>query len=388
MAGSVSSKRAGLVAVGVVALAFFGFRLYSELSGGGGGGRPSGDATLVSVEAVRVASIRETVVTVGSLRAQERVDVTPRVNGRLLERLVDLGDNVSAGQLIARLDDDEIRQQVQQAEARLTVSEATVTQRAAELENARIVLERAQGLRDTELISAQDFEAARTRYDVAVSQLALANAQVTQSVAGLEELKIRLDQTRIVAPISGVVGRRFVDVGAMLSASTPIVTLINIDQVILVGNVSEQELTKISVGNAASVTVDAIPDARFEGDVARISPLLDPQTRTGEVEIRIDNPDAVLKAQMFARATLELPSQRAALLVPRQGVVYRGDRAGVYLVSDEVARFQPIETGLTQGQDVEVISGLTDGQVVVTEGSNLLRDGDAIRIDSPVPGGN
>jgi RND family efflux transporter MFP subunit len=141
------------------------------------------------------------------------------------------------------------------------------------------------------------------------------------------------------------------------------------------------------VGNPARVTVDAIAEGEFRGEVVRISPLLDPQTRTGEVEIQIANPDNVLKAQMFARAMLDLPSVRTALLVPRQGIVYRGDRAGVYLVADDTARFQPVETGLTQGDDVEVISGLVDGQIIVTEGSNLLRDGDPIQIDSPMTEG-
>jgi RND family efflux transporter MFP subunit len=384
---AVSLKKILLVVAGVGFLALFGYRLYSELGAGAQAGRRGEDATRVSVTAARTASIREMVVAVGSLRAQERVDVTPRVGGRLIERLVDLGDAVREGQLIARLDDDEIHQQVQQAEASLNVSRALVEQRQAELQNTRIVLERARGLVETQLISAQDFEAAQTRYDVAVSQVALSSAQVNQASAGLEELRIRLDQTHVMAPISGVVGRRFVDVGAMVNANTPIVTLINLDNVILVANIPERELTKLSVGNPARVTVDAIAEGEFRGEVVRISPLLDPQTRTGEVEIQIANPDNVLKAQMFARAMLDLPSVRTALLVPRQGIVYRGDRAGVYLVADDTARFQPVETGLTQGDDVEVISGLVDGQIIVTEGSNLLRDGDPIQIDSPMTEG-
>lgn len=380
---ALSKRRIVFTTIGVVFLGLMGFRVFEALSSAGAGpaGRNGRPATLVETGTVEILEVHEAISAVGSLRAKERVDVTPRVSGRLVERRVDLGDAIAAGEVVARLDDDEIRQQVQQAEASLRVSRAAVEQRQAELENAELELERASGLLETGLIAPQGFEQVRTRRDVARSQVNLARAQVAQAEAGLEELRIRLEQTRVLAPISGVVGRRLVDVGALVSQSTPIVTLLNLSAVYLVANVGEHDLTRVGGGDAATVSVDALPAETFAGIVVRISPLLDPQTRTGQVEIEIPNPDRHLRAEMFARASIELASTREALTVPRAAMVYRGEQAGVYLIEEDAARFQPVETGTNVGDRVEVREGLANGQEVVTLGANVLRDGDPVRVD-------
>jgi RND family efflux transporter MFP subunit len=147
-------------------------------------------------------------------------------------------------------------------------------------------------------------------------------------------------------------------------------------------NVPEREISKIDVGSGAKVTVDALAGEEFAGRVVRISPILDPQTRTAPVEIELENIGEHLKAEMFARVDLNLATEREALLVPRDALVYRNERQGVFLVDAETARFQPVTTGLTEGDLVEIVEGVGDRDVVVSRGANLLQNGDPIQVMS------
>lgn len=363
-------------------LGLTGFRLYQGLTADaaaagpprGAGGRAVGAAV------AELGPISQSVTLVGSLRAEETVDVTPRINGRVTGMHVDLGDRVQAGTLLARLEDDELRQQEQQSEASLEVTRAVVRQRELELQNLQAVLDRTQGLADQGLVSAEDLEQTQTRYDVGQSQVNVARAQLLQSESGLREVRIRIGQTRIVSPIAGLVGRRYVDAGARVNSNTPVVTIIKLDTVELIANVAERDIVKLQVGAIGRVYVDALPGVEFPGEVARISPLLDAQTRTAQAEIVIPNHEGVLKAEMFARVELELASKASALRVPRDALVVRGEDEGVYVLEDDIAVFRVVRVGLTQGDWIEITEGLAPGELVATLGSNLLNDGDPVRV--------
>ena len=260
------------------------------------------------------------------------------------------------------------------------IEQKLVQQRELELRNQDVIRKRAQGLHDSGLMSSEELEQAQTRYDIAHSQVNLARAQQVQSEAGQRELQIRHDQMRITAPMDGFVGRRFVDPGAAVNASTPIVTLVNLTTLKLVAAVPERELVKVETGATGTVYVDALPGERFEGRVARISPLLDPQTRTAQVEVVVPNADFRLRAEMFARVELSLGSNRQALRVPRVALVVRGEDEGVYVLRDDTAHFTKIRTGLSEADWIEITEGLAVGDVVATMGANLLRDGDPVRV--------
>jgi RND family efflux transporter MFP subunit len=145
------------------------------------------------------------------------------------------------------------------------------------------------------------------------------------------------------------------------------------------GNVPERSIGKLRVGNVAIVTVDAIPDEPFTGRVARISPVLDAATRSALIEIDIPNSGRVLKAEMFARIRLDLGSMREATLIPRDGLVYRGQQPGVYVVEGDRPVFRAIETGTTREDQVEVLANLAAGTTIVGRGATMIREGDRIR---------
>lgn len=341
----------------------------------------------VSVAEARTGQVRQEILLTGSLRPKEQVDVTAKATGRVERLTYQLGDFVRRGALIAELEDDELQQQVSRARAALLVVNASTKQRMAELENSKANFVRAGNLMKEGLLPRSDYESRRTAYEVVQAQLELSKAQEGQARAELRELEIRVEQTRIYAPMDGYVSRRHVDQGALVNPSTPILTLVNMATMVTMASVPEQEVGKLRVGARARVEVDAFGDQTFDGRVARIAPVLDAATRSATVEVEIPNPDNRLKAEMFARVTLDLGSTRSAVLIPREGLVYRGSQPGVFLAERGRSTFRAIETGQTIGGDVEVLAHLAPGARIVTRGSAMLREGDQLKVVDGEGGG-
>ncbi len=348
--------------------------------GPGGGGPGGGRAQQVQTGTAAMGRIAESIALTGSLRAREQVDVSPRIAGRLTQILADTGQPVARGALLAAIEDDEIRQQIERSNATLAVVDAQIAQRQAELNNAKVEFDRRSQLVASGILSRNELDTLQMRYSVAQSQLELARAQRRQSEAEQRELAIRQSQTRITSPIAGIISKRHVATGAMVGSSTPIVTVVSTNPMLVDAQVSERDVPRIKRGSSVAVTIDSLPDEKFTGRIMRIAPTLDPQTRNGSIEIEIPNRNGILKGQMFARIQLDLGTTRESLLIPRDALVYRGDQPGIYTIDQEKARYVPLETGLTQGENVEVISGLKVGDTVITRGSNLIKEGDRVRV--------
>lgn len=383
-------------------LGFTGFKVYQAMKakaalqtgaggpGAGGRGGPGGGggrAQQVQTEAVISGTISEQITLTGALKPKNQVDVNPKIPGRLIRLTIDTGQAVARGALIATIEDDEIKQQIERSKASISVVDATIGQREAEFRNAQVELERNRKLVAEGIVSRTVLDTLETRHQVAQSQLTLARAQRRQAEAELRELTIRQGQTRVYAPLSGVVAKRHVDVGAMLSSGTPIVTVVSLDPMVIEATASERDIARIRSGTTVKVTVDSLPEQQFTGRVLRIAPLLDPQTRNGMVEIEISNRGQMLKGEMFARIQLDLGSKRETALLPRDALVYRGEQPGVYKIENDLAKFYTVETGLTQADKVEVVSGLQVGDVVITRGSNLIKEGDRVRTMEKGSGG-
>lgn len=386
------AKHLAIILPIIALLVLVGFRFYQAAtsepeSQGGPRGRGGVRVETVETGVVEVGRLSEKIALVGALKAKEQVAVNPKVAGRIVQMKVDTGHAVRSGALLAVIEDAEIEQQVERSKASMAVTEASISQREAELANARAELQRQEQLLESGLISRQQFEEVQTRFRVAQSQLELARAQKRQSEAEQRELNILHAQTRIYAPMSGIIAKRHVDVGAMVNPSVPIVTVVNVSTMVIYANAPERDVARIKVGVPAAVTIDGLSGQHYEGRVMRISPVLDPQTRNGLVEIEINNRDGALKGEMFARAELDLGTTREATLIPRDALVYRGEQPGVYLLNSGNAKFQPVETGLNQGDRVEVVKGVKEGEVVVTRGANLIKDGDPVRVEGNSPVG-
>jgi RND family efflux transporter MFP subunit len=311
------------------------------------------------------------------------VDVGPRVAGRIESIPVRLGDRVEQGQLVVKVEDRELRQQVSQVQANLEVNKATVTARQNDAKVTTAALERARTSEERGLISRAALEDAEARHNSAVSQVAVAEAQLVSVQARLDELKITLSNTNVVSPVDGFVGRRNLDPGAFAGTNTAVLSLVDISTVRLIANIVEKDFKRIVRGAQAVVEVDAFPGERFTGQVSRVSPVFDPATRTATIEIEVANPGFRLKPGMYARVRLMAEHRTDALAVPRAAVVDVGGRRGVYLVDGETARFRDVRTGLSDDERIEVVDGIEEGARVVTMGALAIRDGERI---APVGG--
>ena len=373
-------------------------------AGRGGGARPP---MPVEFAAVSRGNVAERVTIVGNLIGAATVEAVPRVNGRLQSVNVRLGDSVRRGQPIAKVEDREIQEQVNQAEAAFKVSQATIRQREADLKLAQTNLERNRTLLEREILPRQTFDDSEARHQAAVAQLDLARAQFEQSKSRLDELKINLSNTVIASPVDGFVGKRYLDPGASVSPNVPVASIVDIRTVRMVANVVEKDVKRLSVGMPAQIEVDAFPGEKFTGRVARIAPVFDPQTRTAEMEIEIPNAGYRLKPGMYSRVDLTIDSRENAMTVPSNAVVEVQGKTGVFVASTAgpqpaantgatgapgaggaamTAKFQPVQVGIRQGEQVEITSGLTEGARVITTGATALKDGDRIVASNQTPG--
>jgi HlyD family secretion protein len=357
---------------------------------GGGGGFGGGFRPPMSVEVGKATpgKIGATLTVVGNLIGDQTVDVAPKTGGRVESVNVQLGDRVRRNQLIAKIEDNEIVEQVKQAQASMEVAKATIRQREADLKVAEVNFERSKNLFGRQLLAKQALDDAESRYLSAQAQLDLAKAQTTQTGARLEELEITLRNTRIVSPVDGFVGKRNVDPGAWVSQNAPVVSVVDIARLRIVANVVEKDLRLVNPGDQASIEVDAYPGEIFRGRIARVSPVLDPATRTATMEVEIPNVDYRLKPGMYARVALTIEERENALLVPKISVVDVEGKRGVFVAdADNKARFIPVKLGLEDAERMEIVEGLKVGDQIITNGAGSLRIGDTLLLPGQAPGG-
>jgi RND family efflux transporter MFP subunit len=352
--------------------------------GFGGGGFGGGQRLPMTVEVASVtrADMASQIAVVGNLIGAATVEAVPKVAGRLETVSVRLGDRVTRGQTIAKVEDREIQEQVKQAQASYEVSAATIRQREADLKLAQTNLDRSRNLFERQLIPKQTFDDTEARYQAALAQLDLARAQFSQAQARLDELKINLANTVIASPVSGFVGKRSLDPGAWVTPNSSFISVVDIGVVRLVANVVEKDIRRISQGMPADVEVDAYPGEKFDARVAHLAPVLDPSTRTAQIEVEIQNRDYRLKPGMYARVSFTVDKKEGALVIPTTALVDVAGNRGVFLASEgelgPIASFKMIDVGIVNEQLVEITAGLTEGDQVVTTGAAALRDGDRI----------
>ena len=358
-----------------------GGRQGGEQRGGGPGGFQGGRGNrgplTVELAKASLGSVSEEITVVGNLIGDATVSVVPRVAGRLQAIYVRLGDRVSMGQRIAKIEDFELQEQVKQAEAAQEVSRATIRQREADLQLALTNAERSRNLFARQLLPKQTLDDTEARYQSAIAQLDLARAQSSQTNARLDELHITLDNTTIVSPVNGFVARRAADPGAFVGQNAPIADVVDISRVRLVANIVEKDLRQIGVGDEGTVEVDAFPGEEFTGRIARVAPVLDPSTRTAPIEIEIPNPGFRLKPGMYARVGITTNQKKDTLVVPVNAVIDLGGRRGVFVAQESnTATFRPIRTGIEEATQIEILEGLSEGDVIVTTGAGSLREGE------------
>jgi RND family efflux transporter MFP subunit len=357
---------------------------------GSHGGAPRGFArppVAVEVDSVRYEPIEETRQLTGTIYPLYQYIVAPKVSGRVMRINKRIGDWVKQGEVIAKIDDGEYQQMVLESDANLRISYANMAETESELELAKQELERVESLGEKQIASVAEIEAARTKFDALKSRMELAKAQVEQRQAALNSAKIRLGYTTLVASEPGFVGERYVDEGSMLSPSSPVVSVIGIDTVVVRTTVIERVYGQVKIAQTADIEVDAFPGRIFAGQVSRIAPMLEEASRVAKMEVEVPNDSLFLKPGMFCKVTLVLADKELAQVVPTQAVVTRNGDHGIFVIEggETVARFVPVELGIGTPDKTEILNPRIDG-LVVSLGQHLLEDGSTVILPGPPAG--
>jgi membrane fusion protein (multidrug efflux system) len=371
--------------------------LVAALAGcGGGPNAPGKDANAQAAAIpVEVAPAAHQAVTANysgtaTLEAIGDAQVVSKTSGIILKILVEEGMRVEKGQLLAQLDDDAVRNKLAQA--------------TATLKKAQAAFDKAEKGIAKNLIPRADFD--RDKFDLETQHAVVAGAQID------------LSYTRILAPISGVIAKRSVKVGNLVTVNQTLFQIVDMDPLQAVLNVPERDLDTLKAGQPVHLRVDSLPDKNFDGIVARIAPVVDATSGTFRATCEFRDSTQTLKPGMFGRIDVVYDQRHDALVVPRSALVEEDGESSVFVIEpappkkvDEkdkpatvkgksgeavaaentkppaplfVAKRRVVKTGYSEGDRIEIRDGLADGERVITIGRNAVRDGTEVQVLDPV----
>lgn len=340
--------------------------------------QPEREKMAIAVTAVKYRDLSDVRVFTGNLKANSTFDLATKVPGRLETLTVTTGNPINPGQLVAKIDDIEYIQQLAQVKANLEVGKSQTAAAKITVEQAEREYLRYKQMYDNKVCSEAQFEQAASAFNSAQAVLEMHAADVKRLAAILENAETKLDDTTISANwTEGVryVGKRFVDPGALLTVNSPIITVIDLSALKAEINVIEHDYPKLKLGDQAFITTDAYPGEKFIGKIYTVAQNLDANTRQAQVTVKIPNIDNKLKPGMFVRVTIEFEHRRNVPTLPRETIVKRNNLNGVFVYSKDegLVHFVEVSTGLSEGNDVEILSPEIK-QPVVTIGVHQLTD--------------
>jgi RND family efflux transporter MFP subunit len=325
-----------------------------KLAGSGGASDARRAApVIVQVERPRLDTVYVKLSYTADVLPIQQANIYAKINGNLERMYVDIGQHVTEGQLLALIDTLELSQLAQQAQATY--------------ENALRNYERAKDLADQQLIAKQELD-----NTFATLKVAKANYDAAST---------RLHYAHITAPFSGYITKRLVDAGVNLKSNDiALLTLMNTDKMKIYVSVLEKDIPLITRGKKGIVTVDAYPGKEFYGVVTKLSEAVDLSTRTMAAQIDVENADHLLKPGMFADVTVLVDSRPGAVTIPLQSVGKDETGKFIYAVTGSVAQRKGITTGVEQNSRVEILSGVSTSDSIVTTGAQFVKDGGSVTI--------
>lgn len=328
--------------------------------------RPGRPPPLVLVSRPTVKDVSVEVRAPVDLRPREQADLMSKQLGYLSAVLVDRGDPVKKGQLLALVRPSELPDQLQAAKGQLQQAEAA-------LEQARINRARIGSLAPTGVVSTQELQQSTTALSQAEAQQSAARAQ-------LQAVAVRIGETRLDAPFDGVIMQRRFDSGALVGPQNgAILTVGRVETLRLFVPVREQESAQVAIGQKVFVEVDAQPGETWIGQVVRLSPGFDPLTRTLDAEVHLNNSDGKLRPGMYGRARIQVAIHKQSLTVPESAVQLSGCQRFVFVVEGNKVQRRSVTTGVDGGTFLEVLTGLSASDEIVVAGTDALADGSTVR---------
>ncbi len=287
-----------------------------------------------------------------TVEAEQETEVVARVSGVVEEILVEEGDYVTAGEVLARLDDEKVSVQLERERAELLKQENNFN--------------RNRNLHEKNLVSTEEFQQVKFEYE--------------RQKAAFELAQLELRYTEIRTPISGVVAERLIKVGNMILGNQAVFRVTGLDPLIAVLHVPEVHLESLKKGQKALLEVDALGEALFEGSVARISPVVDAATGTVKITVEVHDPTGRLRPGMFARVKIVYNVHRNTVMASKDAIISEDRESNVFVVRDSTVYRTAVVVGYENTSHVEILEGLQPGDTIVTTGKGSLKDSTKVQI--------
>lgn len=318
----------------------------------------------VSVTVAQDTRVPDWLRVVGTVQSDQTSQISSQMMGNIVEIRAHEGDLVKRGQILAVLDDAQPRAAMQQAEAAVSAAQSGVTAADSELALAAATLKRYQQLYEKKSVSPQEFDQINARYQSAQAQRAIAQEQQSQANAASAQARTALGYAIIRAPFSGILTQKMADAGTLASPGMPLFAMEDTRSYRLEVSVDESDIRLARIGQTVPVTIGALENPALAGKVVQIVPAADPASRSFLVKIELPA-DSQLRSGLFGRANF-LRGEREALLIPRTSIIGRGNLQGIYVLgANQIAELRYVTLGQTEGQAVEVLSGLQTGEEFV-----------------------
>lgn len=333
----------------------------------------------VSMIVAQKTTVQDWLEAVGTVRAAQTSQVASQTFGNITEIRVHEGDHVVSGQVLATIDDSQPGAALEQATAAVNAAEREVAAADSSFVLAEATLKRYQPLYEKKSVSPQEFDEIKARYQSAEARRDMARAGQAQANAALTQARTSLGYTQVRAPFAGLVTEKKADAGTLASPGMPIFTIEDTRSYRLEAAVDESDIRVVHVAQSVPVLLDALGNTEPSGKVAQIVPAADAASRSFLVKIQLRT-DARLRSGLFGRARFSR-GERSALMVPLTAITERGQLQGLYVVGlNRIAELRYVTLGQTAGQQVEVLSGLQEGEKIVAAPGNRELGGKQIAL--------
>ena len=339
------------------------------------------------VPAVRVTAVRANDGMMaarlpGSTEAFEAANIMARISGYVAKRYVDIGDHVTAGQVLAEIAAQELDHQIAQAQATLALNQAALNQAQANREIASVTWSRDSKLLDKGWVTKQQGDTERLNLQAQEAAVAVAEANIRAQQAQLEVLRQHQSYQHVVAPFDGVVTQRNIDNGSLVQADTAggmaMFTVMHSDVIRIQTYVPQDQAFGLQKGVGAIVRVPEMPGVEFRGTVARVASALQPGTRTLQTEIDVPNRDGVLSPGTYCEVELQIPRKTVSLIVPAEAVIFNRNGLSAAVVENGVVHLRKLTLVRDRGTTLEVSAGVADGDQVILNPPVDISEGRAV----------
>lgn len=342
------------------------------------------EAVPVEVVTATEGPISQTITIAGKVVPKQEIALVPKVGGKVSRVAVDIGQRVKTGQVVVELDASDLKAQIAATEAAVRLQQSLQKQAEVNYQDALNNYNRIKYLYDQGGASQQQLDAARANLDRAQAAYSPAGggssaAQIQQAQAQLQAQRVQLANFTLTSPINGVVTARNIDPGEMASPGVPVLTIVDDSTMLVEVGLMENQINYARPGQTVEVKITATGHT-YQGVIQSISPAADPRSKSYLTRIEIKNADESVKGGMVAEVTLAAQEKDKALLIPKAAIVEKLGARYVYVVTGNKVDEVKIETGLSDAEKVEVLSGIKAGQKVVIAGQNLLADGTEVQI--------